>query len=487
MRIPPFALCALLLLAAAPADAGDDATPWTGRVVYEQTATGDSDGAKSFRSMAAKRVVVHFAKGMHRQDEEGGMNAGSYIVRADKVGSLKLDHTKRRTERGGAMDLEKTDEKVKAFMPWHFKTDLEKTDETDTILGHAVRRYKVKRSAFVRQGATAYVWIAEDVNLPKRRYQFEFEFTRAISPVPLSIPVPKGAILKAEILDQGTPVTITVTALEPGTPDPKLFEKPADYSGPDFKEKPKAKTAPQRPAMSAADIAKLPAKASTKSGISMVLIKPGTFRMGSPKDELSRRDDEGPLEVTLTNPYYIGVHEVTQKQWQAVMGEKSPSKFEGDDRPVENVTWAQAVAFCKKLSELEGKTFRLPTEAEWEFAARAGETVAYKPHKVFKAWLSEHAWQYFNAKYKSHPVGSLKPNAWGLYDTIGNVSEWTADGYGPYPEGKATNPAGTDAERKVIRGGNWITSFDMCRVARRGAQDPEAAKSTIGLRIVREP
>ena len=115
MRFLPFALCALLFLSAAPVDAGDDAAPWTGRVVYEQTASGDSDGAKTFRSMAAKRVVVHFAKDMHRQDEEGGMNAGSYIVRADKVGALKLDHTKRRTERGGAMDLEKTDEKVKAI------------------------------------------------------------------------------------------------------------------------------------------------------------------------------------------------------------------------------------------------------------------------------------------------------------------------------------------------------------------------------------
>lgn len=487
MRIPALLLFCLLLLPTPSAHGGEDAAGWTGRIVYEQTATGDSDGAKSFRGMAATRVTLHIAKDAHRQDEEGGINAGSYIVRGDKLGALKLDHTKRRTERGGLTDLEKTDEKVKAFMPWHFKTELEKTDATDTILGHAVRRYKVKRSAFVRQGATAHVWIAEGVTIPRRRYQFEFEFTRAISPIPMSIPVPKGAILKAEIVDQGTPVTITMTALEPGTPDAALFEKPADYSGPDFREKPKAKTAPKRPAMSAEAIAKLPAKITTKSGIAMVLVKPGTFRMGSPKDELSRRDDEGPLEVTLSRPYYVGVHEVTQQQWQAVMGAASPSKFEGQDRPVENITWAQAEAFCKKLSELEGKTFRLPTEAEWEYAARAGETVAYKPHKVFKAWLGEHAWQYFNAKYTTHPVGSLKPNAWGLYDTIGNVSEWTADGYGPYPAAKATDPAGTDASRKVIRGGNWITSFDMCRVARRGAQEAEAAKSTIGLRVVREP
>lgn len=487
MRFLPLALLLLLLLGA-PATAGDDAAPWTGRVVYEQTASGDSDGAKTFRGMAATRITVHFAKDAHRQDEEGGINAGSYIVRADKQGALKLDHAKKRTERGGAMDLEKTDDKVKAFMPWHFKTELEKTDATDTILGHAVRRYKVTRSAFVRQGATAHVWIAEDVQLPARRYQFEFEFTRAISPIPLSIPVPKGAILKAEIVDQGTPVTITMTALEPGTPDPSLFEKPSDYTGPDFLDKPKPKTAPAREPMSPEAIAKLPAQITTKSGMKLVLVKPGTFRMGSPKDEPGRRDDEGPVEVTLTRPYYVGIHEVTQKQWQAVMGEASPSKFQGDDLPVENITWAQARAFCAKLSEAEGATFRLPTEAEWEYAARAGETVAYKPHGDFKDWLQAHAWQYFNAKYKTHPVGGLKPNAWGLFDTIGNVSEWTADGYGPYAEsGKATDPLGTDSDRKVVRGANWVTSYDLCRVATRSMRGAEKPKSTIGFRVVREP
>ena len=477
----------LLLLPCTSALAEDGDGPWTGRVVYEQTATGDSDGAKAFRGMAAKRIVLHFARDAHRQDEEGGMNAGSYIVRGDKQGALKLDHAKRRTERGGAMDLEQTDEKVKALMPWHFKTELEATEETDTILGHAVRRYEVKRSAFVRAGAKASLWIAEDVTLPARRYQFEFEFTRAISPVPMSIPVPKGTILKAEIVDQGTPVTITMTALEPGTPDPALFEKPDGYEGPDFLDKPKPKTAPKREPMSDEALAKLPASVTTKDGMKLVLVKPATFRLGSPKDEPGRRGDEGPVEVTITRPYYIGVHEVTQAQWRAVMGEDSPSKFQGDELPVENVTWAQARAFCEKLSKREGASFRLPTEAEWEHAARAGETVAYKPHKAFKDWLQAHAWQYFNAKYKTHPVGGLKPNAWGLFDTIGNVSEWTADGYGPYPQGKAVDPMGTDASSKVVRGGDWVTSYDLCRVATRSSQPAEKAKSTIGLRVVREP
>lgn len=477
----------LLLLSPTLARAEDEPAPWTGRVVFEQTATGDSDGAKAFRGLAARRIVVHFGARAYRQDEDGGLNEGSYLVRLDAPGSLRLDHAKRTSERGGAMDLDASEKQVKAFMPWHFKTDLEKTDATDTILGHAVRRYRVKRSAFVAKGATAHVWIAEDLVLPPRRFQFEFEARRTTSPIPLSIPVPKGTILKAEIVDQGTPVTIVATAIEPGTPDAALFTKPEAYDGPGFLPKPKRKTAPARTPMTAEEIAKLPKTITTRSGIRMVLVMPATFTLGSPTDEPNRRDDEGPVQVTITRPYYVGIHEVTQAQWRAVMGAKSPARFEGDDLPVESVTWAEARAFCTKLSETEGATFRLPTEAEWEHAARAGETVAYKPHATFKAWLQAHAWQYFNAKYKTHPVGRLKPNAFGLYDTIGNVSEWTADGYGPYPTGKAVDPQGTDAARKVVRGSDWITSFDLCRVARRGTQDAGKAKSTIGFRIVREP
>ena len=243
------------------------------------------------------------------------------------------------------------------------------------------------------------------------------------------------------------------------------------------------KTAPARPTV---DVSKLPTEITNGVGMKLVLIRPGTFRMGSPEGEAARRDDETQHEVTLTHPYYAAVHEVTQGQWKKVMGSDSPSHFKGDKLPVEKVTWHQAVEFCRKLSEKEGRTYRLPTEAEWEYAARAGETVRYKL-KEWKAWLLAHAWMSFNAKYKSHEVGTLKPNAWGLYDTIGNVAEWTASGYGPYPAGKVTNPLGVDSDRKVVRGQGWVSSYDFCRVAARSARAADDPKATIGFRVVCDP
>ncbi|MDF1701022.1 MAG: formylglycine-generating enzyme family protein [Planctomycetota bacterium] len=489
MRSPYALLLLCLPFLAVPVHAEDAPPPFTGRVVYEQTATGDSDGAKAFRGMAPTRITVHFGTGAYRQDEEGGLNAGSYIARRGLRGALRLDPKRKRSTRGGLTDLEATEPKVKAFMPWHFKTGLEKTDETDTILGHAVRRYRVTRSAFVRAGAQAHIWVAEDLALPASRFQFEFESSRTISPVPLSIPLPKGTILKMEIVEAGTPVTITVTAIEPGTPDPALFEKPDGFEGPLFPIPPAVehRTRTVKP-MTPEAVAALPKTLETKSGLTLKLILPGTFEMGTPTDASPRRKDEGPVQVTLTRPYYIGIHEVTQAQWRTVMGTDSPSHFKGADRPVEKVTWAQARAFCAQLSEREGATYRLPTEAEWEYAARAGESPPPgRPHGVFKTWLNARAWQSFNAQYKTHPVGSLEANAWGLYDTLGNVSEWTASGYGPYPTAPCTDPDGIEAERKVVRGADWVSSHDFCRATSRTSQDAAKAKSTIGLRVVREP
>ena len=480
-------VCVVLLLCLPAAEAGDDPKPFTGRVVFEQSAEGDGEGAKMFRGLAASKVTVHFSPDGHRQDEEGGMNEGSVILRNDVLGALFLHHRAKRAERGGGTDLDAQGDAMKSFMPWHYKTDLEPLEETDTICGYAVRKYRVKKSAFVKPDAKAHIWIAEKLQLPKRRYQFEFQARSIISPIPLSIPVPKGAILKAHIVDAGTPVTIVATEVEAGAPDPSLFQKPEAYGGDDFLPKPKQKTAPKKTPMSQAAVDKLAPTLTNGIGMKLVLVKPATFQMGSPEDEPHRHDHETQHEVTLTQAYYIGTTEVTQAQWKAVMGSDSPSKFEGADLPVDNVTWEQAVAFCQKLSEKEAGTYRLPTEAEWEYAARAGETVAYKPMKDFKAWLQAHAWMYWTAKYKTHAVGQLKPNAWGLYDTIGNVAEWTADGYGPFTKDAATDPLGTDSDRKVHRGNGWVSSYDFCRVAQRSAKAKDESKSTIGFRVVREP
>jgi formylglycine-generating enzyme required for sulfatase activity len=482
---PLFVLGLFFVLGEASAE--DAAAPFRGRIVYEQSAEGESEGAKAFRGLAASKVTVTFSDQGHRQEEVGGMNEGVVILQTGKRGALFLDPRKRTSERGGGMDLDEDAEEMQAYLPWHYKTDLEATDETDTICGYPVRKYRVKQSGFVKKDAVAHIWIAETLSLPRRRYQFEFETRRIISAIPLSIPIEKGAILKVHIVDAGVPVTIVATEVVAETPEASLFVKPENYEGPDFLAPPTPVVAAKKTPLSAEEMAKLAPTITNGAGMKLVLVKPGTFQMGSPEDERHRQDDETQHEVTLTRPYYIGIHEVTQAQWKAVMGEDSPSNFKGDDLPVEKVTWAEANAFCARLSEQEKHTYRLPTEAEWAFAARAGEAPVFKTTKEHKDWLAAHAWMYGTAKYKTHPVGSLKPNAWGLYDTIGNVGEWTSDGFAPFTAAAQTDPLGVDGDRKVVRGNGWISSFDFCRMAQRSPQPADQAKSTIGLRVVREP
>ena len=162
--------------------------------------------------------------------------------------------------------------------------------------------------------------------------------------------------------------------------------------------------------------------------------------MGSDKGN----DDEKPMhEVRISKPFYLGKYEVTQGQWQAVMG-NNPSRFKGDpNRPVEQVAWEDVQAFMRKLNAIEGgTTYRLPTEAEWEYAARAGTTTAYSFGDDPRL-LGEYAWYSENAKGKTHPVGQKKSNAWGLHDMHGNVWEWVQDWYSkPYPSGTVTESAG---------------------------------------------
>lgn len=487
----------LLCLIAAPtfsARAEEAPASFVGSIVYAQRAQGDSDGAEAFRGLAAERIVVHIGTSAYRQDEHGGLNDGSVLVREGSPIALRLEHSKMRSERGGVSDLEKIDEKVKALLPWQFKTKLATTGERDTICGYPVERFRVKESGFVRKGATAHVWIAPTLRLPRRRFQFEFKSHRIVSPLPLSIPVEAGTILKVEVVENNVPVTITATKITRGEPAAALFRKPAGYEGPDLPSDAASQGTASATAagkvlapLTAEQVSQLSRSLTNAAGMKLVLVLPGIFAMGSPEDEPGRHDDEVQHQVTLRRPYYVGIHEVTQAQWQKVMGAPSPSHFRGDDLPVESVTWAQARAFCRKLSEQERATYRLPTEAEWEYAARAGDGSVEKSHRERKAWLAAHAWQYFNAKYRTHPVGTLKPNAWGLYDTIGNVGEWVGDGMGPYAGGTSVDPRGSANEQKIVRGSGWVSSHDFCRPACRAAQPAAKAKSTIGFRIVREP
>jgi len=219
-------------------------------------------------------------------------------------------------------------------------------------------------------------------------------------------------------------------------------------------------------------------------GMKMVLIPAGEFMMGSPEGE------GGTLErpqhrVRITKPFYLGVYEVTQEQYEKVMG-ANPSEFLGPTRPVERVTWDGAVNFCRKLGQQEGKSYRLPTEAEWEYACRAGTTTQYGFGDDVSA-LGEYAWYNKNAK-STHPVGGKRANGWGLYDMHGNVREWCADWHAPgyYAVSPAEDPIGPDSgTTRVLRGGAWTDRPVVLRSGFRDCVKPVTRRSVSGFRAAR--
>jgi formylglycine-generating enzyme required for sulfatase activity len=233
---------------------------------------------------------------------------------------------------------------------------------------------------------------------------------------------------------------------------------------------------------------KTPLKTFTNSlGMKFVLIPAGTFKMGSPKGESGREDDERQHRVTISKPFYLQYTEVTQGQWQQVMG-KNPANFKkcGKNCPVERVSWEDAQEFIKKLNRME-KTdkYRLPTEAEWEYACRAGSTTRFS-FGDDEAKLEQFAWYENNSGDQTHPVGQLKPNAWGLYDMHGNVWEWCQDWFGKYPTRSVTDPTGSaSGERRVLRGGSWGYDARFIRSANRGHDNPGIRYNHFGFRVAR--
>ena len=211
-----------------------------------------------------------------------------------------------------------------------------------------------------------------------------------------------------------------------------------------------------------------------------VRIPAGTFMMGSPKNEDERFSWETQHKVTLTRPFEMMVTPVTQALWQAVMG-NNPSRFKGPDLPVENVSWDDAQEFIQKLNQMLGTdSLRLPTEAEWEYACRAGTTGARYGE------LGEVAWYYDNSDQKTHPVGQKAPNAWGLYDMLGNVWEWCQDWHGSYPSGPVTDPTGPSAgSDRVDRGGSWYAFAWYVRAANRDDNLPGLRVGFVGFRLAR--
>ncbi|MCY2925591.1 MAG: formylglycine-generating enzyme family protein, partial [Planctomycetota bacterium] len=208
--------------------------------------------------------------------------------------------------------------------------------------------------------------------------------------------------------------------------------------------------------------------------LSLRRLPAGEFFAGSPAGETGRRDDETRHRVRISRAFYIGATEVTQAQWRAVMG-ANPSFLWGPPRPAEHVSWHEAAAFCQALSKKTGRSFALPTEAQWEYACRAGGGGAFC-YGDDPGGLGQYAWCQENATpEKSRPVGARRPNAWGLFDMHGNVREWCSDWYAPYPAGESVDPTGpATGQKKVNRGGSWGYVAALCRCAAREEADPDA-------------
>jgi len=226
-------------------------------------------------------------------------------------------------------------------------------------------------------------------------------------------------------------------------------------------------------------------------GIKLTLIPAGEFQMGSPGSDSDALDSEKPQHtVRITKPLYLGVTEVTQEQYERVMG-TNPANFKGAQLPAENMSWEDAVEFCRKLSSLPaersaGRVYRLPTEAEWEYACRAGSKTKWS-FGDSESSLGDYAWYGSNSGSRQ-AVGQKKPNAWGLYDMHGNVWEWCSDWHGNYASTTVSDPTGATAgSDRVSRGGGWYGGARDCRSAIRGGSAPGYRLVNLGFRVAFSP
>jgi len=283
-----------------------------------------------------------------------------------------------------------------------------------------------------------------------------------------------------------------------------LMTRPDSVAAQSVKIEPGRKTTPKPAAPTPTPRKPVVNKTPRRAGpeIEMVLVPEGSFLMGSPENEPGRSDeegpqhrftqgmppvrrrskDEGPQHRVTVRSFYIGKYEVTQAQWRAVMGE-NPSAYKGDDLPVENISWDDAKEFCRRMSQMTGEEYRLPTEAEWEYACRAKTTGAYAGDIDAMAWYSK------NSDSRTRPVGRKQPNAFGLYDMHGNVWEWCEDDWhSSYENAPYDSSAWVEPERKpwrMLRGGGWNVAAASCRSANRDGTSPANRSDFLGFRIVR--
>lgn len=224
-------------------------------------------------------------------------------------------------------------------------------------------------------------------------------------------------------------------------------------------------------------------------GYKLIRVNPGSFTMGAPNMPPRAEPFEGLREVQMDKVFYLGQTEVTQSLWERYM-KINPSRFQSPSLPVEGVTWKDSMNFCTNLNKIkdtlnipEEMIFRLPSEAEWEYAARAGSKSTFFFGEDAKP-LTNYAWISDNSEGSSKPIGLLKPNKWGFLDIYGNVREWCLDGYGPRPSGKLTNPLlGWEIMDKVNRGGSWDSCDACCKTAKRMNYGENYQSSDIGFRL----
>ena len=227
-------------------------------------------------------------------------------------------------------------------------------------------------------------------------------------------------------------------------------------------------------------------KTFTVKGVTftMVAVEGGAFMMGATSEQGSDAFSDGkPVHQVTLSSYYIGQTEVTQALWEAVMG-NNPSRFKGDNKPVTNVNWDDCQDFVIKLNQLTGKRFRLPTEAEWEYACRGGKKSRGYKYSGSNT-INDVAWYYGNSSGETHPVAIKSPNELGIYDMSGNVCEWCQDWKDSYSSAAQTNPTGASSgSYRVGRGGSWYNSAEICRVFFRYSISPGYRTPDLGLRLV---
>ena len=226
----------------------------------------------------------------------------------------------------------------------------------------------------------------------------------------------------------------------------------------------------------------------TALGLKFCWCPAGSFLMGSRIDAPGHLNNEGPFEATICKGFWIQQTESTQAQYEQLMG-PNPAYFQGQEKPVESVTWTEASEFCRRLSQLPsekaaGNSYRLPTEAEWEYACRAGSTTEFS-FGDDETELDSHGWYSLNSGRMTHPVGQKQPNSWGLHDMHGNVSEWCLDFYGDYPQQPTTDPVGPETGgKRNLRGGGWFYAPMFARSAHRDGFAPSVRYAGLGFRVV---